>query len=108
MAPQGWAQIVFFFLSILAVTVPLGAFMYRVLEGHDYLLRRPLGWLERLVYRLGGVDGHEQSWQAYTGALLAFSAFTLLVTYLIQRVQQWLPFNPQAFGAVEATSAFNT
>ena len=108
MTVQGWTQILFFFLSILAVTAPLGVFMYRVLEGESHLLRRPLGWLERLVYRLGGVDGGEQSWQHYTGGLLAFSAFTMLVTYAIQRLQQVLPWNPQRFGPVEAGSAFNT
>jgi K+-transporting ATPase ATPase A chain len=105
---QGWTQILFFFLAVLAVTAPLGVFMYRVLEGENHFLRRPLGWLERLVYRLGGVDGHEQSWQRYAGGLLAFSAFTMLVTYAIQRLQLWLPWNPQAFGPVEAGSAFNT
>jgi len=108
MTANGWIQILFFFGTMLAVTVPLGGFMYRVLEGRDHVLKRPLGWLERLVYRLGGVDGSEQTWQAYAGGMLAFSAFTMLVTYAIQRVQPWLPFNPQAFGAVEAGSAFNT
>jgi len=105
---NGWFQILFFFVAILLVTVPLGAFMYRVLEGHSHFLGRPLGWLERLVYRVCGVEGREQTWQAYTGGLLAFSAFTLLVTYALQRVQQLLPFNPQKLGAVEAGSAFNT
>src|SRR5262245_11419558 len=78
------------------------------MEGHDHFLKRPLGWLERLCYRLGGVDGREQSWQAYTGAMLAFSASTMLVTYAIQRLQHLLPFNPQALPAVEAGSSFNT
>jgi potassium-transporting ATPase potassium-binding subunit len=105
---NGWIQILFFFLTILAVTVPLGAFMYRVMEGQSHFLRRPLGWLERLVYRLGGVDGHEQSWSAYAIGLLAFSASTLLVTYAIQRLQHVLPFNPQKLGPVEALSSFNT
>jgi len=45
--------------------------MYRVLEGRDHFLKRPLGWLERLIYRFCAVDGHEQSWQAYTGGMLA-------------------------------------
>ena len=108
MTAIGWFQILFFFVAILLVTVPLGAFMYRVLEGHSHFLGRPLGWLERLVYRVCGVEGREQTWQAYTGGLLAFSAFTLLVTYALQRVQQLLPFNPQKLGAVEAGSAFNT
>ncbi len=108
MTIQGWAQILFFFLAILAVTAPLGVFMYRVLEGESHFLKRPLGWLERLVYRLSGVDGTEQTWQRYTAGLLAFSALTMLVTYAIQRLQPWLPWNPQGFGPVEATSAFNT
>jgi potassium-transporting ATPase potassium-binding subunit len=105
---SGWFQILFFFGSILLVTVPLGAFMHRVLEGRKHFLQRPLGWLERLILRVSGVDGHEQHWQRYAGGLLAFSAFTLLVTYVIQRLQPWLPFNPQKMGAVEAGSAFNT
>ena len=108
MTLQGWTQIVFFFLAVLAVTAPLGRFMHRVLEGDHHVLKRPLGWLERLVYRLSGVEGREQTWQRYAGGLLAFSALTMLVTYAIQRLQQWLPWNPQGFGAVEAGSAFNT
>ncbi len=108
MTANGWIQIGFFFLAVLLVTVPLGAFMYRVLEGEDHFLRRPLGWLERLVYRLSGVDGQEQSWKAYAGGMLAFSAFTMLVTYAIQRLQHLLPFNPQGMAAVEEGSAFNT
>ena len=108
MSANGWLQILVFFGAVLAVTAPLGAFMHRVLEGESHVLRRPLGWLERLVYRLGGVSGREQSWPAYAGALLAFSAVTLLVTYAIQRLQHRLPFNPQGLGPVEALSAFNT
>ena len=108
MTANGWIQILFFFATIVAVTIPLGAFMYRVLEGHEHFLRRPLGWLERLMYRAAGVDGREQSWQAYSFALLAFSLFTMLVTYVIQRLQHVLPFNPQKLGAVEAASSFDT
>ena len=108
MTANGWIQILFFFAAIVAVTIPLGAFMHRVLEGHDHFLRRPLGWLERLMYRAAGVDGREQAWQAYSLALLAFSLFTMLVTYAIQRLQHVLPFNPQKLGAVEAASSFNT
>jgi potassium-transporting ATPase potassium-binding subunit len=105
---NGWVQILFFFLAILAVTAPLGAFLHRVLEGEDHFLRRPLGGLERLVYRLGGVDQREQQWPEYAAGLLAFSAFTLLVTYAILRLQHVLPWNPQQRGPVESLSAFNT
>ena len=108
MTANGWIQILVFFGAILAVTPPLGVFLYRVLEGESHFLRRPLGWLERLVLRASGVSGAEQTWQAYTLALLAFSAFTLLVTYAIQRLQHLLPFNPQGLGPVEALSSFNT
>ncbi len=108
MTSNGWIQILVFFIAILLVTAPMGRLLYRVLEGRDHFLKRPLGWLERLIYRLTGVDGREQSWTAYAGGLLAFSAFTLLVTYAIQRLQHLLPLNPQHLGPVEATSAFNT
>jgi potassium-transporting ATPase potassium-binding subunit len=105
---NGWLQILVLFGVVLAVTRPLGVFMHRVLEGGDHILQKPLGWLERLVYRVCGVDRHEQDWRAYTAGMLAFSAVSLLVTYAIQRLQGWLPFNPQRLGAVEAASSFNT
>jgi K+-transporting ATPase ATPase A chain len=108
MSANGWLQIILFFLAVVLVTPPVGIFLYRVLEGENHVLRRPLGWLERLICRAAGVDGREQTWQAYAGALLAFSAATMLVTYFIQRLQQFLPFNPQRLGPVEAGSAFNT
>src|SRR6266849_8134634 len=108
MTANGWTQILFFFLLIVFVTPPAGVFLFRVLEGEKHLFRRPLGWLERLIYRVCRVDGREQSWQVYTLGLLAFSAATLLVTYAMQRVQQLLPFNPQGFGPIEPGSAFNT
>ena len=108
MTANGWIQILLFALAVLAVTDPLGAFLHRVLEGRRHFLQRPLGWLERLVYRLCGVDGCEQSWQDYARGLLTFSLVTLLVTYTIQRLQHVLPWNPQRLGPVEAGSAFNT
>ena len=108
MTGNGWLQILLFFLAIVLVTPPTGHFLYRVLEGENHFLGRPLGWLERLVYRLCGVNGREQTWPTYAGGLLVFSAATLLVTYGIQRLQHLLPFNPQGLVAVEAASAFNT
>jgi len=108
MTANGWIQILFFFAAVLAVTKPLGVFMHRVMEGQRHFLTRPLGWLERLCYRLGGVVGREQTGPVYTAGLLAFSALTMLVTYAFQRLQHVLPFNPQKLGPVEASSAFNT
>jgi K+-transporting ATPase ATPase A chain len=108
MTANGWIQIVFYVAAILLFTKPLGAFMHRVLEGERHVLSAPLGWLERLVYRASGVDGREQTWPAYGIAMLAFSLFTMLVSYAIQRLQGFLPFNPQRLGAVEQASSFNT
>src|SRR5690349_10542406 len=109
MTAIGWLQILVFFAAILAVTKPLGVYMFRVFEGDRQPLPRSFGRLERLCYRLSGVDPRkEQTWKQYAFALLVFSAFGLVVTYLIQRLQGALPFNPQHFAAVEPTSAFNT
>jgi potassium-transporting ATPase potassium-binding subunit len=108
MTGSGWIQILLYGLVLLATTRPLGRFLYQVMEGKDHVLKRPLGWLERLVYRLCAVGGGEQSWQTYSLGMLIFSALTLLVTYAIQRLQLWLPWNPQRLGPVEAGSSFNT
>jgi K+-transporting ATPase ATPase A chain len=105
----GWMQILVFFAAIVAVTKPLGVYMFRVFEGARQPLPRVFGPLERLLYRLSGVDpAKEQTWKEYTFALLAFSVLGVVVTYVFQRVQHVLPFNPQHFGAVEPSSAFNT
>jgi K+-transporting ATPase ATPase A chain len=109
MTAIGWIQILVFFAAIIAVTKPLGVYMHRVFEEGRAPFPRVLGRFERWMYRLSGVDpAHEQTWWQYAFALLAFSVFGILVTYLIQRVQHHLPLNPQHFGAVEPTSAFNT
>src|SRR6478752_3322643 len=105
----GWLQILIFFAAIVAVTKPLGVYMFRVFEGERQPLPRSFGRLERLCHRLSGVDPRrEQSWKEYTFALLIFSLVGLVVTYLIQRLQGALPFNPQRFAGVEPNLAFNT
>ena len=109
MTALGWTQIALFSLLILAVTKPLGVYMYEVFEGQRRPHPRLLVALERLLYRLSGVNSaHEQSWQMYTFALLAFSALTLVVTYAIERLQHALPLNPQGLAAVPEHLAFNT
>jgi potassium-transporting ATPase potassium-binding subunit len=109
MTLAGWMQILVFAAVVLAVTRPLGAFLYRVYEGQRQPLPRVLGPLERALYRLSGIDPRrEQTWVEYAFALLAFSALSLLVTYAIERLQHLLPFNPQKFPAVPADLAFNT
>lgn len=105
----GWIQIVVFFATIVAVTKPLGVFMFRVFETSRPPLARVLGPVERGVYRLSGVAPTlEQTWKQYTFALLAFSALGMVVTYAIQRLQHVLPFNPQHLAAVGPELAFNT
>jgi len=109
MTGNGWIQIIFFFLVIVALTRPLGAYMHRVFERNDRPLPRLFGPLERGMFRLCGVDpAKEQTWVEYTVAMLIFSIMGMVVTYAILRLQQWLPFNPQKLGPVEARLAFNT
>jgi K+-transporting ATPase ATPase A chain len=109
MTVQGWLQIGVFLLVVAALTPPFGAYLYRVFEGEDRPLPRLLGPIERLVYRLSGVDPKkEQTWQGYAASLLLFSALGLIVTYALQRWQHWLPLNPQKLAAVPPDQAFNT
>ncbi len=110
MTANGWFQILFFLALILAVTKPLGVFMARVFNGERTFLDPVLRPVERVLYRLTGVDEkHEMRWTEYATSMLLFSAVSMLLLYLIQRVQGFLPFNPQKFGAVNPTHlAFNT
>jgi K+-transporting ATPase ATPase A chain len=109
MTANGWFQIVLFFLILLAVTKPLGIFMARVFNGEKTFMDPLLRPIERLVYRTTGIDEkHEMDWKEYTVAMLLYSAVSMVVLYLIQRVQQWLPFNPQHFANVPQALAFNT
>ena len=106
---NGWLQIFIFAIIIFIITKPLGIYMFRVFEGERQPLPRFLGPVERWIYRLCGVDPKEQQdWKVYTGALLVFSAVTLLVTYGIERLQYILPLNPQKFPSVPPDLAFNT
>src|SRR5665213_1070347 len=111
MTANGWLQIAIFFALILACTKPLGSFIAAVIEGRRNFLTPVLAPVERLIYRICGVDEkEEQHWTRYAGALLAFSAFSALLLYAIQRLQFWLPFNPQGYGAgnVSPDLDFNT
>ena len=109
MTLNGWVQILFFALLIFAITKPLGLYMFRVFEADHQPLPRLLGPIERLLYKLCGVNPKvQQDWKQYTLGMLIFSAITLLVTYGIERLQQILPLNPQNFGPVAPDLAFNT
>ena len=109
MTATGVFQILFFFALILAVTKPLGVFMARVFEGERTFLQPVLGWLERAIYRLGGIRADvEQRWTEYAGALLAFTIVKFGFTYLIQRLQGLLPLNPQGFSTSHAPMGATT
>lgn len=107
----GTAQIVIYFLIILAITKPLGSFMADLFEGRVTFLHKLLRPFEKLTYRLIGVNENEEmSWVKYSTAMLLFSAVGTLFSYVALRLQATLPFNPQGFGTKEMTSdlAFNT
>ena len=111
MTPIGVFQIISYFLILLALTKPIGSFMARVFQGQRTFLHPALRWLETLIYRITGVrEDEEQHWTRYAGALIGFSLFSFLFTYLIQRLQGVLPFNPQHMNAANVSPdlAFNT
>ena len=106
---NGWLQITVYLLAILAVTKPLGSFMTRVFARERTWLDPVLRPVERLIYRLTGVDEkHDMRWTEYAVALVLFSVVSMIVLYVMQRLQAALPFNPQALGAVAPDLAFNT
>jgi K+-transporting ATPase ATPase A chain len=106
---NGWTQILLLAAIVFGITKPLGSYMFRVFEGDRQPLPRLFGPIERLLYRLCGVDPKQgQDWKAYAVAMLVFSGITLILTYAIQRLQHILPLNPQNFGPVPADLAFNT
>ncbi len=111
MTANGWLQIAIFFVLILICAKPLGSFIATVIEGRKNFLTPVLGPVERLIYRICGVkEDEEQHWTRYAGALLAFSLFSALLLYVMQRMQRWLPFNPQGFSQdnVSPDLGFNT
>jgi K+-transporting ATPase ATPase A chain len=109
MTLNGWFQILLFLAVVLAVTAPLGRFMTRVFQRERTWLDPVLRPVERLIYRSTGVDQtHEMRWTEYAMAMLLFNAVSMLVLYVMQRVQQWLPWNPQRFAPVPPDLAFNT
>jgi potassium-transporting ATPase potassium-binding subunit len=110
MTTNGWLQILLFLAVVLALTKPVGIFMTRVFNREKTFLDPVLRPIERLLYRLTGVDEeHEMRWTEYAVAMLLFSVVSMLVLYIMQRVQGYLPFNPQKLGAVNTPAlAFNT
>src|SRR5215510_15021060 len=100
MSLNGILQLAVYFLLLLAITKPIGVYMTRVFSGEKTFLSRVLEPIERLIYRLCRVDATEQHWTTYTAAMLIFSVVSLLVLYALQRLQYFLPLNPQQFTGV--------
>src|SRR5882724_12245159 len=118
MTRNGWLQILLFIAIIIAIAKPVGIFMTHVFSGERTFLHWVLRPIERLIYKLTGVDEQrEMRWTEYAAAMLLFSLVSMLVLYLIQRLQGHLPFNPQHLAGVDSSgastggfvgSAFNT
>jgi len=109
MTANGWLQIFLFLLVIFAVAKPAGLFMTRVFAHEKTFLDPLLRPIERLLYKVTGVDEkREMRWTEYAIAMLLFSGVSMVLLYAIERVQQWLPWNPQKLAAVPMDLAFNT
>ena len=109
MTANGWFQIGLYLFVIFLVTKPLGVFMARVFNREKTFLDPILRPIEKLVYRLTGVDEkREMRWTEYAVAMLLFSGVSMALLYLIERTQKWLPFNPPKFPNVEPGLAFGT
>jgi len=109
MSIPGALQILTFVVLIFALTKPLGAYMARVFQDEKTWLSPLLSPLERAIYRLSGVDpSAEQRWTGYAAAALLFNLAGMVLLYALQRLQGFLPFNPQGFGPVAPDLAFNT
>jgi K+-transporting ATPase ATPase A chain len=105
MTVNGWLQFVMFFVVLLVCIPPLGIYMAKVFEGKLTFLRP----FENLIYRTCGIHADEEmSWKKYAGAMLLFSFVSLVLTYAIERLQHFLPFNPQHLPGVESFLAWNT
>jgi potassium-transporting ATPase potassium-binding subunit len=109
MTNNGWFQILFLLFVVLVITKPLGSFMTRVFNREKTFLDPVMRPIEKLVYRLTGVDeSKEMRWTEYAGSMLIFSGITMFVLYVLQRMQNYLPLNPQKLAGVAPDLAFNT
>ena len=109
MSANGWLQFVIYSLVLLLTVRPVGLYLARVLEGKRTWLDPVFRPIERLTYKLCGVNAdHEMNWREYAFAMLGFSAVTLVLTYIIERAQALLPWNPQHLAGVGPDLAWNT
>ncbi len=109
MTANGWFQLIFYVAALTALAYPLGAYMARVYERRPCGLDRVLGPVERIIYRVCGIDPDaEMTWKAYALAMLLFNLVGLLAVYLLHRLQAVLPLNPEHMAAVVPHNAWNT
>jgi len=109
MTVNGYLQLACYVVVLIALAKPLGAYMARVYEGEPAVINRVGAPLERFLYRVCGIDPErEMRWTEYALAAMAFNVLGLIAVYLLQRLQGWLPLNPQGLTAISADSAFNT
>jgi potassium-transporting ATPase potassium-binding subunit len=104
MTTHGWTLLIVFSVALLALAYPLGRYIARVAEGRLIFASR----MERWLYKLCGVKTEEMGWVQYALSLLLFNALGVLAVYGLQRLQAWLPLNPQAMGSITPDSSFNT
>ncbi len=106
----GWIQLALFSVMLLLLTKPMGLYLVQVLDAEGRTWLDPaLKPVERLIYRVAGIDpAREQDWKGYAVSVLIFSLVSLLLTYVILRLQDFLPLNPQGFGGVAGDLSFNT
>ncbi len=112
MSWQGYAQIVVILAAVVASAKPLGSYIARVYDGEPTWLDKPVGWLERLVYRLAGVprdaQAREMTWTTYAVAMLLFNVVGIVAVYAILRLQGSLPLNPEGMSGPTADLSWNT
>jgi K+-transporting ATPase ATPase A chain len=109
MNSSSWFQIIIYMVALIALVKPLGAYMARVYMGERTFLDPVLRPVEKLIYRLSGVNSdQEMNWKVYAFAMLLFNGLGLLIVYAFQRLQGFMPLNPQGFGAVSPDSSWNT
>jgi K+-transporting ATPase ATPase A chain len=109
MSANGWLLFAVYSLILLATVRPVGIYLARVMEGERTWLDPLLRPIERLIYKLSGVNANqEMNWREYAFAVLGFSAVSMILTYAIERLQNFLPWNPQGLAAVGPDLAFNT
>ncbi|KYG64024.1 ATPase [Bdellovibrio bacteriovorus] len=101
-------QFLFFIAVLITLTPPLGAYMAKVFQGEHTFMHPVLGWMERLIYRMAGAPENEMTWKQYAVSLMGFNFLGIMILFLIQMLQGFLPLNPQGLSAPSWHSALNT